>query len=178
MNNDKKVDISLTEYQVCISDVSQLDSDIWQSSYVFLGISIIGFAILLQTQAHDWIDFSVFAITAIFGVSLIIIWSKLCSVWLRLIHINFYRMREIERQLGMWRERYIHYLVSLKVSHEEYGPEEMERLQQVEKLFKGGGLKDPLAVRKTLKYVHYSIICGWVVLVAKQASFLILSIGS
>lgn len=91
----------LVEYEACLMDISQLDSDIWQAGSVFIGLSVIGFTLLLQTQAKTWGDFVVYVIVSAFGLALLRIWNRLVTGWLRLIHINFFRMREIEMILGM-----------------------------------------------------------------------------
>ena len=50
----------LTEYQACVSDSNQLDADIWASSYVFLGYSVIGLSIYFTKQVQSWLEFLVF----------------------------------------------------------------------------------------------------------------------
>lgn len=174
MNRNKKVDILLTEYEVCLNDVSQLDSDIWQSSYIFLGISIVGFTILLQAQAHNWAEIAVHVIVSAVGISLVIIWMKLCSGWLRLIHVNLYRMREIEEELGMWRERLIYYLEGFEEPREDFNSKYKKRSELLKNLsLEGVIIKGPPETRKILKYVICLIICGWVALIIKQVVFLI-----
>ena len=88
--NENRLNVLLTEYTACLNDVSQLDSDIWQSSYVFLGISIAGYTILIQFQVNNWYELGVSCVVAILGVSLVIVWDKLCYEWLRIIKINLH----------------------------------------------------------------------------------------
>lgn len=174
MNRNKKVDILLTEYAVCLNDVSQLDSDIWQSSHIFLGISIVGFTILLQAQVHSWAEIAVHIVISAVGISLVTIWIKLCSGWLRLIHINLYRMREIEEELDMWRERLIYHLEGFKIPRGGSNSKYKKRLKLLRNLsLDGVVIKGPPETRKILKYVVYLIVYGWIALIIKQVAFLI-----
>ena len=174
--NENRLNVLLTEYTACLNDVSQLDSDIWQSSYVFLGISIAGYTILIQFQVNNWYELGVSCVVAILGVSLLIVWDKLCSEWLKIIQINLHRMREIEKELCMWRERYIYYLRSDMGAADSLSVEEMNFLKKLDEIniVKDQRLIGPPSIRRVLRYVKIIIIMGWVIANIKQTIFLVL----
>ncbi len=168
----------MAEYKACLDDVTQLDSDMWQSSYVFLGGSVIGIPVLLKIQAQSNLELILFFGISIFGISLIYIWHNLCSAWLRIMHIDFYRMVEIERQVDLWRERYIHYLDQ----HEDFQPrdeEEDDQLKGLDQIFNvGKHIKGPPGVRKILGYVRNLFIGWWLILMVKQLLYFIFLIST
>ena len=174
----EKVQVLCGEYQACITDACQLDNDIWQSATIFFGVSFLGFGVLFQMQAEDIFEFATHIVIALVGITLIILWRRLCSGWLRLLHINFYRMREIEEDLGMWKERYIHFFDPPNGIPEHHDTETEKRLQTLQALFaQGDKLKGPTGVSRLLKSVSYLIIGCWIALIVKQAIFLIWSFG-
>lgn len=60
-----------TEYEVWLMDASQLDSGIWQLGTVFMGLSIVGFSLLIQTQAKGFSELLIYAVLTIFGLMLL-----------------------------------------------------------------------------------------------------------
>jgi len=166
MQPDK--DVLLVEYETCMIDMSQLDSDIWQSSSIFLGLSILGFSLLISTQSQNWTDFAVYIIFSIFGLILLIIWHKLVGSWLRLIHINLHRMREIELELGMHRERLIEFLDEGSGMNAK---DDAAMFAMLRDQFPGKRLGGPPGTRRIIKWLVAFIASGWIVLIIKQLTF-------
>lgn len=165
--------VLLVEYEVCMMDVSQLDNDIWQSGSVFIGLSLIGFTLLIQAQAKNWGGFVVYVVLSIFGLTLLAIWNKLATGWLRLIYVNFFRMREIEMELGMQRERLIACLDEVSSVHVPEGvADEVSRLKSE---LAGRGLGGPPGIQSTLTWLVRLIASGWIILLAKQLIYLLIS---
>lgn len=159
--------ILLAEYQACLTDVSQLDSDIWQSGSIFMGVSVLGISVLLQQRAQTWADFFVFLGTALLGTAVISIWRKLFSGWTRIMYINFYRMRELEEKLGMWRERYIQTLdetLGLPRALDMDNP----RIVAIRKHLPHPGIGGPVGLFRIMRWLVYLIVCGWGALVLVQ----------
>lgn len=156
-------DALLVEYQVCIMDASQLDSNIWQSGGVFIGLSVAGISLLIQTQVRDWGDFIVYVMLSAFGLFLLRIWKLLVNDWLRLISIEFLRMREIERQTGMELEGLIE-----RDQNDADKAGSMDKLFEIRRLFPGKRIAGPHGVRKILNWLVWAIAGGWILLVAKQ----------
>ena len=164
---EQRTNVLLTEYEVCLADVSQLDSDIWQSGSMLVGVSILLISLLFQRQAQSWVVFAKVLGTAAFGLTVTFIWHKLFSGWLRLIYINFYRMREIEEELDMRRERYIGSL------DETLGPpsalgEEDPHVLRVKRMLPSPGLGGPVGIHRILHWLVCVLVAGWIVLVLEQ----------
>ena len=163
-------DVLLVEYQTCMADMSQCDSDMWQASGIFIGLSIVGFSVLIQSQAQTWLDYAVYVLLSIFGLFLLFIWHNLVSGWLRLIHINLYRMRDIESMLGMHRERLIEYLDVGSNNNSKDIPE----YQKLRDEFPGRQLGGPVGTRKSMSWLVGLIATGWIALLIKQIIFLLI----
>ena len=170
--------ILLVEYQVCMNDISQLDNDIWHTTNMFLGVSIVGFLLLIQSQCKSFADFLIYVIFACFGFSLVYLWRKFVYSWLKIIHINFYRMREIEYVLGMKRERYIQFIEEGQVTiDEKYILNDNEKdnlIIAVSVFLKKSKLGGPSGVNKYLRKLMFFVIIGWITLISKQLIFLFL----
>jgi len=164
-------DVLLVEYQVCLADASQLDADIWQSGTMFIALSVIAFSFLIQTQAKNWGDFVVYVLLSVFGLILLFIWHQLANGWLRLAHINFFRMREIESILGMQRERLIKFLDTGQADSQQ----DAELFSKFKKQFPGNKLGGPIGVQRILKWLTWFIISGWIILLIKQIMYLLLT---
>jgi hypothetical protein len=165
-------DALLTEYEVCLMDVSQLDSDIWQSGSIFLALSLVGISLLVPSKAQTWFDFFVHLGIAVFGLALLFIWRKLVTGWLHLINVNIFRMREIEIELDMWRERYIGYLdgslgESLEIDKQE---PRWARLRNEFRAITPGG---PPEVHRSLDWLVLVVGMGWVMLVIKHLVYVL-----
>ncbi|MCL4528192.1 MAG: hypothetical protein M1282_02120 [Chloroflexi bacterium] len=164
-------DVLLVEYQTCMADMSQCDSDMWQASGIFIGLSIIGFSILIQSQAQNWLDFSIYILLSVFGLFLLFIWHHLTSGWLRLIHINIYRMRQIESSLGMEREGLIAYLDT----GDGRGAKDTPDLEKLCKEFPVRQFGGPLGTRISMSWLIRLITTGWFLLIIKQFVFLLIN---
>ena len=153
-------------------DVSQLDNDIWQSGSVFIGLSVIGLTLLIQAQAKSWGDFVVHMMLSIFGLTLLGIWNKLTAGWLRLVEVNLYRMRAIETEVGMQRERLIAWIDG---THGVRIYDETDELSELKRKLSGSQLGGPPRVRRILKWLVRLIAGGWIILLAKQLIYLLIS---
>lgn len=173
--NQTSSNVLLTEYEACMMDASQLDSDIWQSGSLIMALSIVSISLLLQTRSKTWVDFLTCVLAAVFGIVILAIWRRLFQGWLYLISVNFYRMREIEDQLGMWRERYIAYVEGTRGSR--VSSEERARFAKLVRTVRPrvrllGGAP---GVERVLGWLLLSVVGGWVLLVVEQLGFVLLS---
>jgi cyclic pyranopterin phosphate synthase len=164
-------DAHLMEYQVCIMDISQLDSNIWQSGGLFIGLSVAGVSLLIQTQVKNWGNFIVYMMLSAFGLLLLNIWQLLVNDWLRLININLIRMREIEHETGMERERLIQHDDEKNNLHYR---SKADKLFEIKSKFPGKRIGGPPGVRNVLIRLIRVIACGWIVLLAKQLIYLLI----
>jgi len=96
----------LQEYDSCDTQVSRIDTLIWQTASVVFPITLAGFAYFGLSSSHAKEQFSVISAVAIGSITLLTIWYFLSRQWYAYQAIAFYRMREIESELGMWHYRY------------------------------------------------------------------------
>lgn len=158
----------LTEYQCCLTDISQLDSDIWQSGAVFLGLSLAGIALLGQADVKTWHDlFSQIGIASI-GIILLLIWRRLFHRWLFIIRVDFYRMAEIEAESndGLWMVRYVDYLGD-KSNPSEEPAGEAPKIVALKRVFGGEGHAGGLSVSKHLDWLIWLLLVAWGLLCAR-----------
>lgn len=170
------VDTMLTEYQACLTDISQLDSDIWQSGTVFIGLSLAGVALLGQTNVRNWIDLLSQIGIALVGIVLLMVWRRLYLRWLFIIHVDFYRMKEIEIEIGsLWMNRYLNYL-DKEVIDDDLDDLERTRLNALKQAF----TKRHRAKTSTGQHLNWLVgmmFSTWVLLIIRACILFLLASG-
>ena len=111
MSSKENTDTLLKEYGYCDAQIGRLDALIWQTASLIYPISLGGFAYFGTSSTHTPdIFFSLLAV-ALGSITLILIWYLLSRMWFRFQSTAFYRMAEIEEEIGvMWRFRYSSFL--------------------------------------------------------------------
>lgn len=151
----------LVEYEVAHSKVAKWDNATWQSAAIFLSASLAGFVVVAQIS-----DFSIYRtfLVCIIGLTAIFVlsgWFRLIQRWHRYKRITYYRIREIERELDLWQNRYIlHLSLRTKGRNLEVESEaEKERLRKLEKSIVGPLGTNPLLL---IKLTVLLLILSWV----------------
>jgi hypothetical protein len=132
-------EVLLKEYEICQKSISTDASRYWVVVGIFIGINTallgaIAYKIAYNNLGHyrgfEWI---VPTLVTIFGIGMIIIITRL-KLWATrvnwLIRIKYHRMQEIESELGMRANIYIHYLDEWKEL-----PEEQKRSDHLSELY-------------------------------------------
>lgn len=114
-NNSKKPSEQalLTEYQVCQQYISERATSYWTLTGIFIGFSSVLLGALiygfLSSPNKESILFGV--ATCVISTAVLVIFYFL-KFWLKRVsflqQINFHRMRDIERDLGMWQSWRVH----------------------------------------------------------------------
>jgi hypothetical protein len=170
MTSKENTEILLQEYGFCDDQIGRLDSLIWQTASLIYPISLAGFAYFGTSSTHTPDRFFSLLAVATGSITLMIIWYLLSRLWFRFQSIAFYRMVEIENEIGiMWRFRYSSFMGTpnrqRKKAHMEISDEQQPRFQKLERRigdFRGVGLR-PAAV-----YVTLIFILGWLAITTRE----------
>lgn len=167
-------DALLNEYQACISDNSQLDNDVWQSGSVFIGVSVVGTSLLIQVNVVTITSVFAHISIALVGIIILLVWLIMVRRWLMLIEINFYRMREIETEVGcIWKERYIKYLDNPNNAGDLDDQETSKRYLALRQQFHGENVSYKINSKshyKLLRFIVFILLLTWVLLIIKVLS--------
>ena len=170
MPSKENIDTLLKEYGFCDAQIGRLDSLIWQTASLIYPISLGGFAYFGTVSAHTPDRFFSLLAVALGSVTLMVIWYLLSRLWFRYQSIAFYRMMEIEEEIGaMWRFRYSSYLGIPNRQREkaldQISEDKQFRFKKLESRigdFRGVGLRPAAA------YVTLIFIIGWLAIITRE----------
>jgi hypothetical protein len=159
------------EYRGCSEKIGRLDTLIWQTASVILPIILAGFAYFGSSTNHTPEQFFVVLITGIGSITLLVTWYMLSRTWYFYQLIAFYRIREIENELGLWHYRYALFLRKPKkdrlamLEQMNNNEEEKERFQ---KLAKQQPDVPRIGLYKTTTILTVMFMAGWIALVIRE----------
>lgn len=98
----------IKEYEMCWHGVEHHNTRLWSSASIFISGSILALSWLSSRtlSKNDWNEFSLVAIVALTICIVLYFYLKIFSAWELADRVEFYRAREIEKSLGLWRIRY------------------------------------------------------------------------
>jgi hypothetical protein len=157
------------EYRECSEKIGRLDSLIWQTASVILPITLAGFTFFGLSTNHTPEQFFVVVITGIGSMALLISWYMLSRNWYFYQLIAFYRIREIEAELGLWHFRYALFLRKPRKERlsmlEQMKGEEKERFENVAK-------NQPniprIGLNRTMTRLTLLFLLGWIALIVRE----------
>jgi hypothetical protein len=161
-------DVLLQEYKSCDAQVSRIDKLIWQTASIIFPIALAAFAYLGLSSMHSTNQFFVTLTVAIGSSSLLITWYLLSCQWYGYQSIAFYRMREIEKELGLWHYRYSFFMrrhSERKSVIERMNKNEKARFLKMESDIDGFpriGLRTAIATITTI------FLIGWIALLVRE----------
>jgi len=107
-------EILLKEYEVSQQHINSLDTQVWQATTIFLLINVGVLAYIFQKEKHD---LNSLLLVLVIGVIFIIAFDR-WKRWINRAQFNqaiiYERVRDIEDELGMWKNWYIHIIDGLK----------------------------------------------------------------
>jgi hypothetical protein len=170
MPSKENTDTLLKEYGFCDAQIGRLDALIWQTASLIYPISLAGFAYFGTSSTHTPDRFLSLIAVAIGSITLMVIWYLLSRLWFRFQSIAFYRMVEIEDELGvMWRFRYSSFMGMPNRQREkaldQISDEKQARFKKLENRigdFRGVGLRPAAA------YVTLIFILGWLAITIRE----------
>jgi len=170
MPSKENTDTLLKEYGFCDDQIGRLDALIWQTASLIYPISLAGFAYFGTSSTHTSDKFFSLLAVAVGSITLMAIWYLLSRLWFRFQSTAFYRMVEIEEEIGvMWRFRYSSFLGfsnrRRKKAFDEMGDEKQSRFKKLDERmgdFRGVGLRPAAA------YVTSIFILGWLAIIIRE----------
>jgi len=157
------------EYHSCNEQVSRLDSLIWQTASIILPITLAGFAYFGLSTSHTLEHFFILLTVAAGSTTLLVAWYLLSRAWYAYQWVAFYRMREIETELGLWHYRYSFYIrqsrSKRKAMLNQMSDDEEIRFRKVAKQL--GGLPR-FGARAITRVITAIFLVGWIVLVVRE----------
>ena len=170
MLSKEDTDTLLKEYGFCDTQIGRLDSLIWQTASLIYPISLGGFAYFGTSTTHTPDRFFSLLAVAIGSITLMVIWYLLSLLWFRFQSIAFYRMVEIEDEIGdMWRFRYSSFMGipnrQRKKALGQISDEKQSRFKKLESRigdFRGVGLRPAAA------FVTLIFILGWLAITIRE----------
>jgi hypothetical protein len=108
----------LEEYKICHAKATEMEKNIWQTSAIFSGGSILGIVTIFKkgTIVSDWTEpFLLFFITCV-AISILFLWSRLANRLYSIQQVMIRRMEHIERKTYMRANLYVAYLNDEKIN--------------------------------------------------------------
>jgi len=170
MPSKEDTDTLLKEYELCDAQIGRLDSLIWQTASLIFPISLAGFAYFGISSIHAPDRFFSLLAVALGSITLILIWYLLSRMWFRFQSIAFYRMVEIEDEIGfMWRFRYSSFLGipnrQRKKTLDQISEEKQSRFKKLETRI---GEFRRIGIRPAAMYVTLIFIIGWLAITLRE----------
>jgi hypothetical protein len=161
--------VLLQEYNSCDTLIGRLDTLIWHTASVVFPITLAGFAYFGLSSTHTTEQFFAACAVAIGSISLLITWYLLSRQWYGYQAIAFYRMKEIEIELGLWHYHYSLFMRRPKRERESaikaMNDEEKARFQKLED--HTGGFPR-IGLRVAIKTITIIFLFGWVGLLLRE----------
>jgi len=159
----------LEEYRDCSGKIGKLDNLIWQTASVILPITLAGFAYFGLSSSHTPNQFISVLVVGIGSITLLMAWFLLSRNWYFYQLVAFYRLIEIEIELGLWHYRYALFLRESKQGREKAlektTKKEKERLQ---KLAEQQRDIPRIGLSRTMNFLTVIFSIGWIVLIVRE----------
>lgn len=153
----------LLEYELCTTDANHLESVIWTTAGILITGSVAGIGFLGGTLPKDPTDHDILfrGGVALLFIILIWFWKRIVARWYSLQQILYVRICELEEELSLYKERYIHWLNEYSrngtLPADEQGQRAMPKLSS---------LHVSVSVRKTVGWLANILIAVWLLFIA------------
>ncbi len=167
--NSNRQNALLEEYRTCSGQVTRLDNLIWQTASILFPITLAGFAFFGSSSKHTAEQFSVIVATAIGSSALLATWYLLSIRWAVYERVAFYRMREIEDELGLLHHHYSSFVrMSSKKRRLALKQMKNDERARFEKMGNDVGNVPLIGLRRTTTIITFIFIIGWIVLIIRE----------
>lgn len=129
----------LKEYEIGHQHAWKWDQATWQTAAIFLPASLAGLIVVAQISGFSPSKFPLVFIIAISSIVILFAWLRMIKHWNDCKYLMYFRLREIERDLGLWKNLYF---ASLNEKKEEVAPDlaflnekKRARLEKLSQLF-------------------------------------------
>jgi len=164
-NQGPPTNAKLKEYELCTSDANHLESVIWTTAGILItgsvaGVGLLGGTLPTEPRLYDLVFRIV--VGALF-LLLIWFWRRIMSRWYSIQTVMYDRAFELEAELGLYKERYIHWLTEAAAGNGL--PSDPMGV---------GAIKRQLphyvasSVRRTVRWLTITLMLVWIVFLAVQ----------
>jgi hypothetical protein len=162
-DEDNRVAILLKECELCSADANHLEEMIWTTAGILITASVAGVGFLGSSVPKSLYDYLIRTSIAILSIFFIYLWTVIVSRWYSIQRMMYFRIQEIEEELGMYKERYIIYLDNhIK---KNTAPQNLQIGTMLATM--RTGYKGP-SVRKSVNRIRWLLTFSWLVLLALQ----------
>lgn len=159
----------LEEYKSCDELSKHIDKMIWQLATVVFPIALAGLTYFGVSSGHTADQFVIILAVASGSIALLIVWHLLSNQWADYQKLTYYRMREIETELGLWHYRYAVF-VRESVEERKYDIGQMdsgvkERFERLDAFF---GKFRHFGYTRARLVVTSVFVLGWVALIVRE----------
>lgn len=166
----QKQEALLAEYRACGELVTRLDNLIWQTASIFFPITLAGFAFFGTSSHHTIEQFFTTIATGIGSTTLLLAWYFLSRRWYVYEQVAFYRIREIEKELGFWHERYSSFARESTKRRKHAIQETKNDIEKrkFEQLDKKIGNMPIVGIKITTATITVVFIIGWIAIIIRE----------
>lgn len=168
--------VLLKEYEVCQQHINTLGTQNWQSASIFLLVNALILAFVFSMKTHDRDSFMLVLITGVMVSLIFYLWRS----WIKrqqFVQVMAYqRMREIEQELGLWKNWYVCIFDKLQSKELEesrlnsFSKENSSRIRQLRDYYKCEYAK--AAGYTGLKWIAIIIMVSWLFLILREANLI------
>ena len=157
--------ILIEEYHGCSEQVTRIDTVIWQTASIIFPINLAGFAYLGSILKSPKENILIVILLSLGSMALLLAWYLLSRAWYSYQSVAFYRMREIEKELGMWHYHYSFFIRQRRSERssilEKTDESERKRFQKITNKIK----PFPIGARLITAVSTVLFLFGWFVLI-------------
>ena len=133
-----------------------------------IGIGILSFAVPQNSQPYDYL---LRIGVALLSISIVWVWKIMTSRWHSIQRVMYYRTREIEMELNIYKDRYVNYLdkavLSGKIPDNPQVKEMINSITSLKAKHKASG------VRRGVQYLGWIILLAWLIFFILQLAALL-----
>lgn len=157
------------EYEICEMIVEQNERAIWTTASIFFTASIGAIAFVASKDLHDKTSLLFVGLVGISTIFVLIGWYRAFLRWRQFQHLAYYRMMQIEEEMGYFIIRFGHYLdniIGLQTTYEDNKKPDANLFLSVRSTFAPQWTRYKRS--SAFKLIIISIIIMWFALVIRE----------
>lgn len=165
--HEPQTEILLKEYGFCIGDANHLEQYIWTAAGLLITASVAGLSVIsgsLPATANLY-DYSIRILVSILSLAFVWIWRMTAQRWHAIQEVMYYRAREIENDIGIYKNRYVTNLYRA-ISNKEYDRD--PKIESLVTAFKNRHKSH--SVRRTVKWISNILSIVWILALVIQVA--------
>ncbi len=153
-------EVLLKECELCTSDANHLEQMLWTTAGIMFTASVAGIGVMAGSMPDpsNTSSFILRIVIAVLSIAFIRLWGLMSARWYAIQKIMYYRIVEIERELGMYKESYVLVLDQLKRGTKPKN-EDQRTKTVIEIMLKQ---HKPSIVRKTVDRLSLVLTVTWI----------------